>query len=693
MAELTEEQKAAIANFRARTITPAQQAAIDRVQAENPNFLQRAGKVVSDTANQLMEIPAGSNRSLGAIADVALSPFIAAERQIRPYAQAALGQREMPASPRSAYRSTEPFSFRKQMTEKGEFGGEGIVTDTLAGIGGLIPASLSIPVATEQLITRMVANPEGRHLFETIKGIGREGLRTTAAQEVGYGTAAVVGGEAAAEVLGEDRRLVGQLFAPIMAAPGAALVRGGRNVLERMFDRPSALEEMMHTLNSYNDDIAADLLAEAMVREQMSVSDVMQRLDDLGPDAITADASQSFRRLLRAAGNTSPRIQGRSGQVLTERHAGQAERIARDVDLGLQTPDMTVEEAIEFVKNSTQPLMNEFYQTARDTPFAISGRLKNLLEGDSSMGRARESIEQRLSDKRAVGDQITHFDLIDATKQELDDQIGVAIRQGESGKARDLIRLKNILIEEADAAIPEYKKARNIFAGTEALKSAAEQGRLFLKMNPRKLSEVIGDMSKNMSNAEMNMFRLGAREAIFDTIDVTQSSSELTKRLFGRNGDIRKLRSIFPDNESFNAFERSLRTEAEFIFTRRAAMANSNTVQQAEDITSSRRAMARMANFLGNPVQTLGEITNVLDGLSQGKETAAYARALERAGDILLATTDNPEQIRALLSRGNTRRLRLELEKATSINRPSARERVIPQAIRSSILVETTGDN
>jgi len=61
-------------------------------QVENPNFFQRAGKVVSDTANQLMELPASSNRSLGAIADVALSPFIAAERQIRPYAQAALGQ-------------------------------------------------------------------------------------------------------------------------------------------------------------------------------------------------------------------------------------------------------------------------------------------------------------------------------------------------------------------------------------------------------------------------------------------------------------------------------------------------------------------------------------------------------------------------------------------------------------------------
>lgn len=49
MAELTEEQKAAIANSRARTITPAQQAAIDRVQGvtapEEPlGFTQRVGQ-------------------------------------------------------------------------------------------------------------------------------------------------------------------------------------------------------------------------------------------------------------------------------------------------------------------------------------------------------------------------------------------------------------------------------------------------------------------------------------------------------------------------------------------------------------------------------------------------------------------------------------------------------------------------
>ena len=47
--ELTEEQKAAIANSRARTITPAQQAAIDRVQGvtapEEPlGFTQRVGQ-------------------------------------------------------------------------------------------------------------------------------------------------------------------------------------------------------------------------------------------------------------------------------------------------------------------------------------------------------------------------------------------------------------------------------------------------------------------------------------------------------------------------------------------------------------------------------------------------------------------------------------------------------------------------
>ena len=96
--------------------------------AEEKGFLESVGDVAG-------ELTGGGLRALGSMADVVLSPAIAAERQIRPYAQAMLGQREMPASPQAAYRQTEPFSFEAQIPERGAFSGEGAVADVAGATG------------------------------------------------------------------------------------------------------------------------------------------------------------------------------------------------------------------------------------------------------------------------------------------------------------------------------------------------------------------------------------------------------------------------------------------------------------------------------------------------------------------------------------------------------------------------------
>jgi len=81
-------------------------------------------------------------------------------------------------------------------------------------------------------------------------------------------------------------------------------------------------------------------------------------------------------------------------------------------------------------------------------------------------------------------------------------------------------------------------------------------------------------MTKNLTSAEMDMFRIGARQAIMDKIDVTQINADLMKRLFGRNGDITKLKSVFPNEKSFETFSKGMEREAEFILTRRTATEN-----------------------------------------------------------------------------------------------------------------------
>ena len=646
--------------------------------AEERGFLESVG----DAAG---ELTGGGLRALGSMADIALSPAIAAERQIRPYAQAMLGQREMPASPQAAYRQTEPFSFEAQIPERGAFSGEGAVAD-IAGATGEVLGS-AIPVAkgmrfAQQAIPQAI--PTGRQFVETAKRVGRELLETTPQQEAGFGAAAVAGGEIAQELGGEDADIVGQILAPMTAM---GIRSGAGRLFDRLFTNPRSVEQLAISLNSVQNDAAADLLSEALTREGMTVDEAISKLDNLGPDAIPADIAQSFRRLLRAAGNLNPNLQGRTARELGERNVGQAGRVAEDVDFGLQSPDMTVEQAIAGLREATAPAINELYAEASATPFAFTGRLKALIEGDNDLGRARQAAEIRLSNRRALGDEITHFDVIDATKQELDDQIGVALRQGENNKARELTRLKNEMIKEADAQIPKYKQARETFAGERALESAAEQGELFLKANRRQVIDTV----KNMTPAEMNMYRLGARQAIMDKIDVTNISADLMKRMFGRNGDVVKLRAVFPDEQSFQQFLRAMKREAEFMLTRRTALENSTTVQQAQDVEGFRQSLGRITALFGNPAQASAEIANIFDGLGKKKNSREFSAALQSAGDILLTSGMNPATVRSLLERGNTRRLRQELQDNLLLN-PSRATRFGAQTARSATAAQMTGE-
>jgi len=646
--------------------------------AEEKGFLESVGDVAG-------ELTGGGLRALGSMADVVLSPAIAAERQIRPYAQAMLGQREMPASPQAAYRQTEPFSFEAQIPERGAFAGEGAVAD-IAGATGEVLGS-AVPVAKGMRFAQQAipeAIPTGRQFVETAKRVGRELLETTPQQEAGFGAAAVAGGEMAQELGGEDADIVGQILAPMTAM---GIKSGAGRLFDRLFANPRSVEQLAISLNSVQNDAAADLLSEALTREGMTVDEAILKLDELGPEAIPADIAQSFRRLLRAAGNLNPNLQGRTARELGERNVGQASRVAEDVDFGLQSPDMTVEQAIAGLREATAPAITELYAEASATPFKFSGRLKTLLEGDSSLGRARQAAETRLADKRAAGDEITHFDVIDATKQELDDQIAAALRAGENNKARDLTRLKNTMIDEADAQIPKYRQARETFAGERALESAAQQGELFLKANRRQVIDTV----KNMTPAEMNMYRLGARQAIMDKIDVTNISADLMKRMFGRNGDVVKLRAVFPDEQSFQQFLRAMKREAEFMFTRRTALENSTTVQQAQDIGGFRQTFGRITALFGNPAQASAEVANIFDGLGKEKNSREFAAALQSAGDILLTSGMNPTTVRSLLERGNTRRLRQELQDNLLLN-PSRATRFGAQTARSATAAQLTGE-
>lgn len=480
---------------------------------------------------------------------------------------------------------------------------------------------------------------------------------TSAASEsipsaVGLGAVSGAGAEFGEDVTdSEVGALVGGVLAPITASGVTSLLSaGGRG-----------LASFINSTSGMSDDAAAELLATAMVREGLGPDDVAKRLSELGPEAVPADVGNSFSRLLRLASNKVPQIEGRARQVLDERQLGQSDRILAAMDDASGTSSLSLGDEIARLNSATKGEIDDLYKTARETPFEMTGKVGELLTGKSAAGLAQRKVARRLANKEAAGDEITNLDIIDATKQELDDQIGRAIRQGESNTARDLVRVKNVLVEEVDQAVPEYKQARDLFAGKAQLENAGSIGQDFFKI---KASEM-PDLVKTMSASERRMFILGAKQAIVDKVDAMGATADSVKRLFGKTGDIKKLRSLFDTDDQFNQFRDALEREAQFVLTRRAAQANSTTAQQQFDEVDAVQILDEARRAATDPIEAASYIGRVMAKLKSAKGSQENIEALEEAGDFLLATGVKPERIAEILRRGTSNQIRSALERAS----------------------------
>jgi hypothetical protein len=505
----------------------------------------------------------------------------------------------------------------------------------------------------------------------------------TATGDVALSAASGVGAEAGREAGGETGALIGSVLAPVAGV-------AAKTALTKIIGLgKSGVQSLMQSTADMSEDGAATLLAEAMVRENLSPEDIAKRLTELGPEALPADLGNNFARLLRTASNKIPRIEGQGADVFKARQSGQGNRLLSAVDDSTGTASLTVDDEIKRINIALKPEIDAAYKAAKAKsddifkgPKPSKGmsftdksktKLERLLSGEGVAGtKVKNKADLELKAKELSGEKVTSLDRIDATKRALDDDIGTAIREGASNKARSLVLLKNSLLKEVDRQIPEYKQARSLFAGKAELENAADSGVLFLKMKPRDMEE----LTLSMGESEKRMFKLGAKKAIFDKLDDLSTSRDAVKAMFGKNGDVKKLRYLFDDETAYKQFSNTLKREADFVMTRRAAQANSNTAKQVSDDMGASEAFNNALQAVQSPVQAAGMLGRVLGGLSAKRGDAAFTKALEEVGDVLLTKGMNPDKIQALLMKGSAKQIEIALR--NSIKKELSAPRIAP---------------
>ena len=191
-------------------------------------------------------------------------------------------------------------------------------------------------------------------------------------------------------------------------------------------------------------------------------------------------------------------------------------------------------------------------------------RLRNL----PSFKEAMKAGMKRMADNGLdISDPKNTLRGLHETKIALDDMIETAMRSGETNQAKTLIGMKERLLKDMESASPEYRTARQTFAGDSELLTAMNEGRNIYKMPEMDMRKMI-DRFKD-SPSEYDAFRAGIAQAMLERMNAGGPAADPLKTVFPK-GSEEKIRRAFRDDDAFNQFKIRLMEERTMLGTEKA---------------------------------------------------------------------------------------------------------------------------
>ena len=442
----------------------------------------------------------------------------------------------------------------------------------------------------------------------------------------GVGSGETAGGRVAGGILGAG--IGGTLGAAAPAAIGAVKAGVGR-VRSGVSDK--AAQE------------AADLKALQSIEEGgMSPEDVLRGLDKTRAsgvtDAMIPDiAGDATRGLARGASTVSGEGRVIAQKALDERAANLGDEIANDVG-NVLAGGKSASEALDEIATRQAANAGSDYDAAFNVDGApvtveVDDQLKRLFAlpaFDEAVEQARnlakfDGVEIPSAEDLIKGGRIDNLSLqeLHYVKMGLDEVMGLG-KRGQSktsigrGTERKLKEARIEFLGIIDDASPQidgesaYKTARNKFAGDARLREAIEDGEGFFRMKPDELEAKVG----KMSDSEKEAFRIGVAQAVRNSVDSTADLADAGKKIFGNKKQRKLLRAAFPDDKTFEAFEKRMEARIEQVITRGyAPRSGSPTALRDQDVSNlSETADAVTSMLMGNPLpaarSALGQVTD-----------------------------------------------------------------------------------
>lgn len=388
----------------------------------------------------------------------------------------------------------------------------------------------------------------------------------------------------------------------------------------------------------------------------------MMRASKKAPDEIgqsimrAAQQGQPEYRLMDALGVAGQRqasgvarLGGEPGaeiaEYLSQRQAGQGERVAGFVDEGFGLNGTTAAQETDRLTSARSTQANAAYDAARGnaSPVDVRGALgviDNRIGGMQGSNVAGDSIDGKLAGyrKRLAADpapdgeisrELSDFDRVLGVKQSIQDDIGAAVRAGRNNEARELGKLAAELDGALEASSDMYRTANDGFRDASRVIGAVDQG-ADMSRTARRAGDTVSQFAE-MAPEQQQAARVGYGDSLLSRIESnTAPTANKAKMLQSpkRNAEAQAM-TIDPD-----LYGARIQRETDMWETQNRALGGSRTADNQADQAATDGLAGGIMGALRNShgmIDGAIKVADTLAPLAKGQNEATrqlIARAL-----------------------------------------------------------------
>lgn len=440
---------------------------------------------------------------------------------------------------------------------------------------------------------------------------------------------------------------------------GMKAVRPAKQIIGAQVGRmiPESVKDMIGTSSV---DLARRRVAQAMLRDGATTDQVTARMAKLGDDAILAEASgYNTRDLLDTMATLTGRTKNWTEELIRNRQAQRGGRLAQSAETQLSPTGARLADSVESLMTKRDVEATPLYDQLKTVSITLDDDLKQILDASKKLGAfARaEKISTGLREPFTLKDVKNATDVsmpdLDKVKRGLDDIISSKTAVNDRGEinefGRSVVKLKQDFLKRLDEMTMDsetgkslYKSARDAYAGPSALISAAELGRTVIN----KPAATIRTLVKDMSDSELESFRVGAYEGLRDLAG-TQSGQTRLLNMWKEPATQERLKEIFPSERAFRMFASDVAAEARKKEIQSVGRGSQTAGREARMEDVGNETLKDTVNMAAAAkTMDIGSLINMLS--NNMKRTSVPEPVRNEIGKILMSKATSGDEIRLL---------------------------------------------